>query len=310
MQFKAQFTVAQPDRLDRFLRALEFPGSEWLSRQAWEKALDSGYVRVNGRVATKGGQAVPAGTVVELALPSLGLNGEGPYTPPLWTSPAGDWAIFNKAPGKPSYPLLPWEGGTFLHEVAAYLAASGILSPTAFAALHPPPILEAGLLQRLDTDTSGILSVAFTPEAKASLRQKFSGEAVKVYWALVKGEGTFIQGPRELWFAGGEGPKVRASSQASGGERVVLGLRVLARNDDTYAVEVRTSQGLRHVVRAGMAALGFPLLGDATYGGDPSVPFHQLHARSIELLGLQLPSAPAPESFLAYARARGLHFSE
>lgn len=170
------FVTAKSDRLDRALRAQAFPGSEWMSRQAWECALHDGRVKVAGRVCKKGGAEVPPHTEIEVDLPALGLTLAERPPPLVWAAPGGALAVFNKPAGMDTYPLFPWETGTLANAVARYAEESAGLAPGAFAALSAPPVLEGGLLQRLDRDTSGLVCSAFTKEAKAAYRRVFSGE--------------------------------------------------------------------------------------------------------------------------------------
>ena len=79
-------------------------------------------------------------------------------------------------------------------------------------------------------------------------------------------------------------------------------------------MKVRTSQGERHVVRASLAALGCPLVGDSTYGGSALAPFHQLHASNLKLLEPEaFPDFPQnlndnpPQTFLDSLAVLGLH---
>lgn len=302
------FVTAKSDRLDRALRAQGFPGAEWMSRQAWERALHDGRVRVAGRVCKKGGTDVPAHTEIAVDLPeTLGLIPAETAPPLVWAAADGSLAVFDKSAGIDSYPLFPWETGTLTNGLARYAETRAGLAPGAFAALSAPPVLEGGLLQRLDRDTSGLVCSAFTKEAKVAYRKVFSGEARKGYLALVGG--VPAEGSSEIFFGGGEQARVRAETNARPGfAPATLAVKVRARGAAASLVEVETSQGLRHVVRAGMAALGHPLVGDALYGGPAAAPFHQLHAAWLRLPGLPEWRVGPPESFLSTAAGLGLEY--
>lgn len=295
-----EFRAQKADRLDRILR--EQNASPWMSRQAWEKALESGRVKVNGRVSKKAGEQVRAESLISVELPELGLIAEGPAASPVWESPDASLAVFYKEAGIPTHPIYPWESGTLANRIEAFALSSG----RAFADLALPPSLEGGLLQRLDRDTSGLVTAAFTPEAKALYRKIFSGEVAKKYWAIVSGSPA---GTKHVYFPQSSAAKVVARLEGREGDvRVELGLRVLASADGFALLEVSTSHGLRHVVRAGLAALGSPLVGDALYGGSKEMPFHQLHAQSLKIPGFSEISASAPQSFLDCAEKLGLHY--
>lgn len=295
-----EFRAQKADRLDRILR--EQNASPWMSRQAWEKALESGRVKVEGRVTKKAGEQVRAESLISVDLPELGLVGEGPAAEPIWQSPDGSLRVFYKEAGTPTHPIYPWESGTLANRIEAYAQKHGL----PFATLASPPILEGGLLQRLDRDTSGLLTAAFTAEAKALYRKVFSGEVKKKYWAIVSGAPA---GTKYVYFPQSSAPKVLARLDGREGDvKAQLDLKVLAAGGNFSLVEVQTSQGLRHVVRAGMSALGSPLVGDSLYGGGSDAPFHQLHAQSLKIPGFSEISVSAPQSFLDCMKRLGLHY--
>jgi 23S rRNA pseudouridine1911/1915/1917 synthase len=301
-----EISVKKADRLDRLLRAAAI--SPWMSRQAWEAAIEEGWIRIGNRILRKPGEVIGAGSNVEAHLPPLGLNPDPTPAELVWRE--GDLAVFNKSPGVPTYPLLPWETGTLANGIARELDARGILNPAAFAALADPPVLEGGLLQRLDRDTSGLVTVAFTKEAKAAYRQVFSGKVDKGYLAITAGAQAFASGNYEVNFLPGGAAKVAASLVAKpGAVAVSFDVKVLASGRDAQLLEARTSHGLRHVVRAGLSALGAPLVGDELYGGAKLAPFHQLHAHSLKIPGLAEITSSPPKSFLDCLESLGLHYS-
>ena len=126
------------------------------------------------------------------------------------------------------------------------------------------------LVHRLDKDTSGALLVARTARAAAHFAKIFSGRAAKkVYWALVVGvpdvgEGT-IDAPL-------------AKQPGTGGEKMHVdeehGLPAKTRwrtidhaGNRAAWVELQPLTGRTHQLRAHMAAIGHPIVGDAKYGG-------------------------------------------
>jgi 23S rRNA pseudouridine1911/1915/1917 synthase len=301
-----EFRVKEPKRLDRALRDQGLPGAEWLSRQAWDWLIERGHIAVNGRKALKAGMNLSAGDEVRVSLPgSLGLKPSVPLEP-IWRASDGSWAVFDKAVGIDTVALLPWDHSAFASHVAAYAAREGLI----FAELAEPPSMEGGLVQRLDRDTSGLVSAAFSLEAKAKLRALFSGGKVqKCYDALVIAPPS--PGAHRVWLAKDSGARVRAWKEAHAeAEEVFLNIEVYKNSQAGAWLRVSTSQGRRHVVRAGLAALGAPLLGDTLYGGSPSAPFHQLHAGELRFPGEARPiRSEPPPSFLDSAAHLGLHYS-
>lgn len=307
------FRAPKADRIDRLLRAAKLEGSEWLSRSAFDVLIEKGRVSVNGRRVKKAGDQVMEGAEITVQIPPLGLLSAAEPAELLWADEGKTLALFVKVAGIASYPLLPWENETFANRVVSLLKSKSWMEADAFSALAEKPKLEGGLLQRLDRDTSGVLAVALNAEVKAKLREAFSsGKFRKTYLAIVSGrpkEGSF-----SFLISDAQGGKVKAiASQESGASKIEL--RVESSAGGFSYVRVVTQFGARHIVRASMAALGSPLVGDASYGGDVSVAgFHQLHAERLELLENSIfpgfPSelrAPAPESFLDCKTKLGLH---
>ena len=304
------FTVQTPDRLDRALKQQVFPGSVWLSRQVWERILEEGRVRVDGRLVKKGGTVLSAGAKVSVDLPALGLQPAPSRAPLVWASPERDFAVFFKKAGIATYPLFPWENGTLANEIAAFVEAEGWMGAEAFAGLSAPPVLEGGLVQRLDRDTSGLVCCAFTAAAKQRFRKLFSGDVEKTYLAIVRRPASVPDGHHRLYFRGSEAPTVQAlREEKPGTQAATLEVSLKAQSAAHALVEVKTRFGLRHVVRAGMAALGAPLVGDTAYGGSNEASFHQLHAYRLSVPGFPPFEVAPPESFLACARSLGLEFS-
>jgi 23S rRNA pseudouridine1911/1915/1917 synthase len=279
-----EFQASHADRLDRSLRDQRFPGAEWLSRQAWDWLFSNGRVTVNGRKAVKAGANLSPGDAVRVDAPEpLGLLPHGEPARVVWE---GDgFGVFDKPVGIDTVAQLPWDQSAFASRVAAH-AGPG------FAALAEPPSMEGGLVQRLDRDTSGLVCAAFSREAKRELRELFTaGKVAKTYDALVTAPPE--AGEARVWL----GPKEEA-------EEIALTLEIYKKSPRGAWLRVRTRVGQRHVVRAGLAALGAPLFGDALYGGDAGVEHHQLHAFRLELP--QRFEASPPDSFLASAAKLGL----
>lgn len=280
-----------------------------MSRQAWDELISSGRVKIAGRVEKKGGAVVPGGAIIAVDLPPLGLHPDEVSAQPVWVSPDRKLAVFNKDSLIPTYPLLPWENGTLANRIARFCEEQGWMSAADYAALAEPPVLEGGLLQRLDEGTSGLVTSAFTSSAKDSYRKVFSGQVEKGYLAIVTGEPVSLQGKHQLFFKT-NAPKVSASTIASPGAlEACLSIKILSSASGHGLVEVTTSQGLRHVVRAGLAALGHPLAGDSFYGGSTAATFHQLHAHSLQIPGFAKVTSSPPQSFLDCLKTLRLQYS-
>ncbi len=148
------------------------------------------------------------------------------------------------------------------------------------------------LVHRLDKDTSGALLVARTARAAGHFAKAFSGRtARKVYWALVVGVPDAEQGLIDAPLAkqpGTGGEKMHVDKEH--GLAAKTRWRMIDRAGNRAAwVELQPLTGRTHQLRAHMAALGHPIVGDAKYGGAEafltggiSRKLH-LHARRIKI---------------------------
>ncbi len=305
-----EFLVAETDRLDRILRGHTGPGAEWLSRQAWDTLIQKGNVRVEGKRAPKAGAQVEKGSKITVHFPTypLGLLPAARPATLVWGGLEEGFGFFCKESGLSSHPLFPWEQDTFANQVVTFLAGSKV----DFANLAERPKLEGGLFQRLDFYTSGLLGVAFTPQKKKEFRERITkGDLEKEYLAIVK-NALERPGKQILFFgpSGAERVKVTLEAEKQGAEAVELIVEVLAESAGNALVKVKTRQGQRHVVRAGLAALGCPLLGDKLYDGGDALAHYHLHASALRMPLLPELKVSPPKSFLESCTALGLHLAE
>jgi len=276
-----------------------------LSRAKVKKLFEEGSVRVDGRPARKG-DLLQAGQKVEVA---AGAADAGPALVPEPGAPLrvlhedASLVFCDKPSGRPSHPLRPGETGTVANALVARY-------PECAAASDDPR--EGGLCHRLDTGTSGVLLAARTRPAWEAMRAAFSGDgADKRYWAVVTGP-IADEGEIDLPLRHHK-DRVEPAVDGAGARPARSDFRVLARSGDAALVEVRIHTGVLHQVRAHLAGIGAPVLGDAAYGGRPLPSLDRLflHARS---LAVQHPSSrqkvrvesPLPEELSATLRALGL----
>jgi 23S rRNA pseudouridine955/2504/2580 synthase len=126
------------------------------------------------------------------------------------------------------------------------------------------------LVHRLDKDTSGALLVARTPRAATHFSKAFAGRtARKIYWALVVGVPAGDEGEIDAPLAkqpGSGGEKMHISEEH--GLPAKTRWRVIDNAGNRTAwVELQPLTGRTHQLRAHMAAIGHPIVGDAKYGG-------------------------------------------
>lgn len=298
------------DRLDLFLAA-----ELGLSRNQVRRLLDRGAVTLDGRQLGRGdkGLALPGSgeLVVEAFRPPAHqrvlAEAEGDPGAPIVLASGPGWLAVDKPAGMPVHPLDEEERGTVLgHVIARHPELHGVGEGG----------LRSGVVHRLDVETSGALLVATEESAWRRLRGAFQEHRVaKRYRALVTGafapEGDELAIEIGLAVARHRPAKVRVVDEADWahpGVRVVQQrVVVLERFGAATLVEVAPRTGFLHQIRASMAHLGHPLLGDERYGGAEASEGarpgrHMLHAAHVAFEEIEA-EAPDPADFVAQLEA-------
>src|SRR5262245_43335617 len=132
----------------------------------------------------------------------------------------------------------------------------------------------AGVLHRLDRDTSGALAIALSRDAHRAGRELFAAHRFeRWYLAVVAGvpdrdDGT-IRAPVSRTYADGRRRIARTEGE---GRHAVTHYRVREAFADAALVELRLETGRQHQIRLHMERLGHPLLGEQVYTGAPGAP--------------------------------------
>ncbi len=249
----------EPLRIDKFL----FEHMQHSSRNRIQKAADAGFVHVNER-PVKSNYKVRAGDVITLMLdrPHYDTTIQPEDIPLDVVYEDSELMVVNKAAGMVVHPGCGNFSGTLVNAVAWHLRNL----PT-----YDPNDPEVGLVHRIDKDTSGLIVVAKTPEAKSRLGvQFFNKTSRRTYLALVWGNFTDDQGRIEGNI--GRDPKDRLRMavfppDSEVGKPAVTHYRVVERFGYTTLVECRLETGRTHQIRAHMRHIGHPLFCDERYGG-------------------------------------------
>lgn len=123
-----------------------------------------------------------------------------------------------------------------------------------------------GIVHRLDKETSGLMVVAKTDAAQASLMRQFSDRSVeKEYLALVRGSAPAPRGRIEAPVGRHPADRLRMAVVA-GGREAVTEYEVLAEHGGFSLLSLRPRTGRTHQLRAHLAYLGLPIVGDLRYG--------------------------------------------
>ena len=295
--------TGRTDRVDRLL-AEALPA---FTRRRLQQMLAAGLVRIDGHRARKGDLLHGERWIeVELATPAeLELPPEPePAVGVLFED--SSCVVFDKPAGRPGHALRSGERGTVANFIAARF-------PECVGAGDRP--LEAGLAHRLDTDTSGVLLAARSRAAWQALRRQFRERRVdKRYLAIVHGvlgDAGEIRRPiasvaRSKVLVVAEGAGARRAQQA------VTRYRPRSRTAQATLLDIVIPTGVRHQIRAHLAAIGHPVVGDTLYGSSFEWAGRQLlHAARIDFdhpVTAERISAesPLPDDFLAAMERLGL----
>lgn len=286
-------------RQDQALAAL-FPDYSRTRLQAW---IANGEVKVDGNVL-RGKDKVKAGqkiVVTAMLTPETHWQGQDIKLDIVYEDEC--LLVINKPAGLVVHPAAGNPDGTLVNALLHYAPELA----------HVP---RAGIVHRLDKDTSGLLVVARTLAAHTSLVAQLQARTVKrEYLAVVNG--TFT--------AGGtiDAPMARhpqhrtkmAVSDSESAREAITHYRIKERFAKHTAVQVFLETGRTHQIRVHMAHIGHPLVGDSTYGKRLMIPAgcsaelqatlrgfkrQALHARCLTLIHPQTGEtlsweAPVPE---------------
>lgn len=279
--------TVQADRLDKVLSGL-LPEHSRSRLQGW---IEAGYVQVNGAPA-KVRQAVGPGDLIA-----------------VWEQPAPDAMAFEPEPvdfhviaDSPTWVVVDKPAGLVTHPGAGNWRGT-LLNGLLFRYPELRGVARAGIVHRLDKDTSGLLVVARTEQAQTHLVRQLQARTMgREYVALVHGQ---VTGPGTVDRPVGRDARVpvrmsvdRPIAPKHAVTHYTPVARGLAEGARVSRVVCRLETGRTHQIRVHLASLGHPLLGDTLYGGKAlaGATRQMLHARALRF---DDPAGSGPLSFEA-----------
>ena len=249
----------EPLRIDKYM----LEKLQHSSRNRIQRAADAGFVHVNDRPVKRNYRVRP-GDVVTLMLdrPRHDTSIEAEDIPLDVVYEDIQLMVVNKPAGLVVHPGVGNFTGTLVNALAWHLRdVEG----------YDPNDPEVGLVHRIDKDTSGLLVVAKTPDAKTKLGLQFFNKTTHrsynaLVWGNVKDDGGRIEGNI------GRDPKDRLrmavfAPDSGIGKPAVTHYRVIERFGYVTLIECILETGRTHQIRAHMRSIGHPLFADERYGG-------------------------------------------
>ena len=233
------------------------------SRNRIQKAADAGLIMANGKPVKSGYKVKPCDVLTVMMDRPRYDNDIIPEDIPLdIVYEDNDLMVVNKPAGLVVHPGCGNYHGTLVNAIAWHLKDNPKYDP------NDPQV---GLVHRIDKDTSGLLVVAKTPDAKTHLGLQFYNKTTKrkynaLVWGVVENNEGTIEGNI------GRNPKDRMQmavlSDPAQGKHAVTHYRVLERLGYVTLVECVLETGRTHQIRVHMKHIGHTLFNDERYGGN------------------------------------------
>jgi len=259
--------------------------------------VSRGAVYVQGRRQRAPDLEIPADTPILVVLEESGqstLAPAGPDPRPDILHEDEDVLALNKPPGLPAQPT-----------------PGGATSLLALASAHLGH--EAGLVHRLDRETSGVTVFGKSPVATSALAASFRTGAARKQYLAVTGPGLPASGSCTLRLGRDRSRPGRWVARAHDGLDAETVFRRLGGTEAFALAAIWPRTGRTHQIRAHLTALGAPIAGDRLYRGPPRLEDHAIERSLLHAHVLQLPHpragtplrlvAPLPEDLQRWFRA-------
>ncbi len=258
------------ERLDKALVAL----APEFSRSHLQRLLEAGHVRLDGKVADTSSRRVKSGQALEVELvPTDESRAFRPQPMALVVLHEDEHLlVLDKPAGLVVHPAPGHWQGTLLN---------GLLAHHEGAALLP----RAGIVHRLDKDTSGVMMVGKTlPAVTALVRAIAAREVHRRYRAIARGTPPSASFTVDAPIGRDPVSRLRMAVLPSG-KPARTDFEVQAAHEGLVALRCTLHSGRTHQIRVHAAARGLPLVADTLYGGKPALGLERqaLHATELEL---------------------------
>ncbi len=256
------------ERLDKFLDS-RCPD---MSRSRIKGLITTGSAVLDGKAA-KPSTRLQRGQTVVLRIPKSVESALKPQDIPLSiVYEDDDLLVVDKSAGMVAHPAPGHPDRTLVNAILAHCPDLQGIGGT----------IRPGLVHRLDKDTSGLMVVSKNDHTHRLLSDQLKARSfTKVYIALVEGIVTPAQAIVDAPIGRSNANRQRMAV-TEGGREAITRYRVIRHYPAHTLVEIRPATGRTHQIRVHFASLGYPLVGDATYGKPNSrLDRHFLHAATL-----------------------------